>query len=153
MALLKHAVGIKLIFFPRSCCGLLASCFDCLSPDSTPNHPGQKQHLSSSEQANCNRLQELRGALSAGGWPLDTACPYVSGLLARSTVMARLPCALEVGGLFWRWAAHRDPRDRRVSLKCLAGLASETLMPEPAVVELCFLPVSIFCLRVDGLAR
>lgn len=33
----------------------------------------------------------------------------------------------------------------------LAGPASETLMPEPAVVKLCF-AVSIFCLRVGGLA-
>lgn len=52
--------------------------------------------------------------------------------------MARLLCPLEVGGLFWRWAARQDPQVRRVSLNCLAGLASETLMPEPAVVELCF---------------
>lgn len=52
--------------------------------------------------------------------------------------MARLLCAPEVGGLFCRWAACRDPQIRRVSSSCLAGLASETLTPEPAVVEPCF---------------
>lgn len=154
MALLKHAMGIKLIFFLfLYLVWDSGKLFWLLSPliqhQNTQGRGGTTATVSKPTTTGCRRPHALlshrgcrgpwlHGALSAEGWLLDTACPCVLYPLARAAVMAHLPCAPEVRGFFWWWAACQDPQIHLVSSSCLAGVPSQTLMPEPAVVEQCF---------------